>query len=67
MNINQFLDYDSRATKKLLEAVESLSPEQFVQDFSGSLSSVRQQFVHLLSVADRYRASRTRSSAQCLA
>lgn len=59
MNIYQLLDYDAWATTKLLEAVETLSPEQFVQEFAGvagSLSSVRQQFVHLLLVADRYRA-----------
>jgi uncharacterized damage-inducible protein DinB len=56
MNPYQLLDYDAWATARLLEAVESLSPEQFVQEFAGSLCSVRQQFVHLLSVADRYRA-----------
>lgn len=56
MNLYQLLDYDAWATAKLLEAVESLSPEQFAQEFAGSLSSVRQQFVHLLSVTDRYRA-----------
>jgi uncharacterized damage-inducible protein DinB len=56
MNVYHLLDYDAWATTKLLEAVQSLSPDQFVQEFAGSLSSVRQQFVHLLSVADRYRA-----------
>ena len=56
MDIYKLLDYDAWATGKLLEAVESLSPEQFAQEFAGSLSSVRQQFVHLLSVTDRYRA-----------
>ncbi len=56
MNLYQLLDYDVWATKKLLEATEALSPEQFVHEFAGSLSSVRQQFVHLLSVTDRYRA-----------
>jgi uncharacterized damage-inducible protein DinB len=56
MDVFQLLDYDDWATAKLLEAVESLSPEQFVQEFAGSLSSVRQQFVHLLLVIDIYRA-----------
>ena len=56
MNIYELLAYDGWATAKLLEAVEILSPEQFVHEFAGSLSSVRQQFVHLLSVVDRYRA-----------
>ena len=56
MNVLQLLDYDAWATAKLLEAVESLSPQQFVQEVAGSLSSVQQQFVHLLSVTDRYRA-----------
>jgi uncharacterized damage-inducible protein DinB len=56
MDIYRLLDYDRWATTSLLEAVESLSPEQFVQEFAGSLSSVRQQLVHLLSVTDRYRA-----------
>lgn len=56
MDITSLLDYDAWATAKLLEAVGTLSPEQFVQEFAGSLSSVRQQFVHLLSVTDRYRA-----------
>lgn len=55
-DVHQWLDYDAWATAKLLGAVEQLSPQQFVHDFAGSLSSVRQQFVHLLSVADRYRA-----------
>jgi uncharacterized damage-inducible protein DinB len=56
MNVYQLLDYDDWATAKLLKAVGSLSPEQFIQEFAGSLSSVRQQFVHLLLVTDRYRA-----------
>lgn len=56
MNVYQWIEYDGWATGKLLEAVETLTPEQFIQEFSGSLTSVRQQFVHLLSVADRYRA-----------
>ncbi|HEX8237348.1 MAG TPA: DinB family protein [Abditibacteriaceae bacterium] len=56
MNIYELLDYDAWATAKLLEAVESLSLEQFVQEYAGSFSSARQQFVHLLSVTDRYRA-----------
>jgi uncharacterized damage-inducible protein DinB len=56
MNVHQLLDYDAWTTAKLLEAAASLTPEQFVQEFAGDLSSVRQQFVHLLSVADRYRA-----------
>jgi uncharacterized damage-inducible protein DinB len=56
ISIYQWLDYDAWATAQLLEAVEQLSPQQFVHEFAGSLSSVRQQFVHLLSVADRYRA-----------
>ena len=56
IDVYQLLEYDAWATARLLEAVQSLSPEQFVQENAGSLSSVRQQFVHLLSVADRYRA-----------
>lgn len=56
MDIYQLLAYDEWATSKLLEAVTSLSPEQFAHEFTGSLSSVRQQFAHLLSVEDRYRA-----------
>ncbi len=56
MDVYQLLDYDEWATAKLLAAVETLSPEQFAHEFTGSLSSVRQQFAHLLSVADRYRA-----------
>src|SRR5918997_175737 len=56
MNPYQLLDYDAWATGRLLEAAESLSPEQFVQEFAGPLSSVRQQFVHLVFVMDRYRA-----------
>lgn len=56
MNVYQLLEYDAWAAAKLLEAVEALSPEQFVREFAGSLSSVRQQFVHLVSVTDRYRA-----------
>lgn len=56
MNIHQLLKYDAWATAKLLEAIGALTPEQFVQEFAGSLSSVRQQFTHLLLVTDRYRA-----------
>ena len=56
MNIRQLLEYDAWATAKLLEAAGALTPEQFVQEFAGDLSSVRQQFTHLLSVTDRYRA-----------
>jgi uncharacterized damage-inducible protein DinB len=56
MEIYQLLDYDRWATAKLLEAIESLSPEQFVQEPAGPLSSVRQQLSHLLLVTDRYRA-----------
>ncbi len=56
VNFYQWLEYDAWATAKLLEAVEQLSPQQFAHEFAGSLSSVRQQFVHLLSAADRYRA-----------
>lgn len=56
VDIYQLLEYDAWATGKLLEAVASLSPEQFVQELASPLTSVRQQFVHLLSVADRYRA-----------
>ncbi len=55
-NVYQWLKYDAWATAKLLEAVQQLSPQQFVHESAGSLSSVRQQFVHLLLVADRYRA-----------
>lgn len=56
VDIYQLLEYDEWATGKLLEAVALLSPEQFVEEFASPLTSVRQQFVHLLSVADRYRA-----------
>ena len=56
MEVRQLLDYDGWATAQLLEAAGSLSPEQFVQEFAGPLSSVRQQFVHLVFVMDRYRA-----------
>src|SRR5687768_12408546 len=56
MKIHELLEYDAWATGKLLRAVESLTPEQFVHEFAGSMSSVRQQFFHLLSVVDRYRA-----------
>ena len=56
IDVYQWLDYDAWATARLLEAVDQLSPQQFVHEFAGSLSSVRQQFVHLLSVSDRYRA-----------
>jgi len=56
MDVYQLLDYDAWATAKLLEAVKPLSPEQFVQEFAGPLSSVRQQFVHVLLATDRLRA-----------
>ncbi len=56
MDVYQLLEYDDWATSKLLEAVELLSPEQFAHDLAGEFSSVRQQFAHLLSVTDRYRA-----------
>jgi uncharacterized damage-inducible protein DinB len=55
MNIHQLLEYDAWATKQLLDAIQVLSPQQFVHEFGGELSSVRQQMVHLLTVADRYR------------
>ena len=63
MDVYQLLEYDAWATAKLLEAVDTLSPEQFVQENAGSLSSVRQQFVHLLSVTDRYCARLAKESA----
>lgn len=56
MNLYQWLEYDAWATARLLEAVAPLTPEQFAHEFAGSFSSVRQQFVHALSVSDRYRA-----------
>lgn len=56
MNIHQLLKYDAWATKQLLDAIQVLSAQQFVHEFGGELSSVRQQMVHLLTVADRYRA-----------
>jgi uncharacterized damage-inducible protein DinB len=56
LNIRECLEYNAWATTKLLEAVAQLTPQQFVHEFADELSSVRQQFVHLLSVADRYRA-----------
>ena len=60
MDIRQLLDYDAWATAQLLEAVKTLSPEQFVEESAGPLSSVRQQFTHLLSVSDRYLARMAR-------
>jgi len=54
MNPYQLLAYDAWATAQLLEAVAALSPAQFVEEFAGSLSSVRQQLAHLISVTDRY-------------
>jgi uncharacterized damage-inducible protein DinB len=62
MDLHQLIEYDGWATAQLLEAVETLSPEQFAQELGGSLSSVRQQFVHLLSVTDRYRARLTQEA-----
>lgn len=56
MDIYRLVDYDEWASTELLKAVVLLSPEQFVREFSGPHSSVRQQFFHLLSVIDRYRA-----------
>lgn len=35
----------------------TLTPEQFVHEFAGQLSSVRQQCAHLLFAADLWRAS----------
>jgi uncharacterized damage-inducible protein DinB len=61
LDVEQWLEYDVWATAKLLEAVQQLSPQQFVHEFAGSLSSVRQQFVHLLLVTDRYRARLARA------
>jgi uncharacterized damage-inducible protein DinB len=52
VNVYQWLEYDAWATAKLLDAVEQLSPQQFVHEFAGSFTSVRQQFVHLLLTAD---------------
>lgn len=54
MTVHQLLEYDAWATAELLQAVEALSPEQFTQEPAGPLSSVRQQFAHLLTVTDRY-------------
>lgn len=56
LSVSEMLAYDQWATRQLLPAVLAITDEQFVQEFSGELSSVRQQFVHLLSVSDRYRA-----------
>lgn len=49
-------EYDAWATRQLLEGVCRLTPQQFTQEFNGATTSVRQQFVHLISVQDRYRA-----------
>src|SRR3982751_2560484 len=52
----RLIDYDQWATRVLLEQTLTLSEAQFVQEFAGPLSSVRQQAAHLVLVADRYRA-----------
>lgn len=56
VSIQDLLDYDRWATSQLLAAIAPLSEEQFIHEFSGELSSIRQQSVHLVSVTDRYRA-----------
>lgn len=56
MNIFDFFEYDQWATNHLVAATQALTPAQFIHEFDGPLTSVRQQFVHLLRVTDRYRA-----------
>ncbi|MDQ3814323.1 MAG: DinB family protein [Armatimonadota bacterium] len=54
--IRTVFEYDAWATRQLLEVVGHLTPEQFTREFAGPTTSIRQQFVHLVSVIDRYRA-----------
>jgi uncharacterized damage-inducible protein DinB len=56
LSITALLEYDRWATERLLAGAANLSDKQFVLEFAGELSSVRQQCVHLLSASDRYRA-----------
>lgn len=56
VTVQSLLDYDLWATGRALAPVASLSDDKFRQEFSGDLSSLRQQCVHLVSVSDRYRA-----------
>ena len=56
VSIAGLLEYDLWATSQALGPTAMLSNEQFVREFSGDLSSVRQQSVHLVSVSNRYRA-----------
>jgi len=54
--IRSLFEYDEAATRQLLEVVAQLTPEQFTREFGGKATSIRQQFAHLVSVMDRYRA-----------
>lgn len=56
LSVSEMLAYDQWATRQLLPAVLTLTDDRFVHEFGGEMSSVRDQFVHLLSVSDRYRA-----------
>lgn len=56
IDIRRLLAYDLWASAQLLEIVAILSDDDFGREVCGELGSVRQQGVHLVSVADRYRA-----------
>lgn len=56
MKIDRLLEYDLWATSTALQQVRLLSQDQFVHEFAGPFTSVRQQTAHLLGVPDRYRA-----------
>ena len=53
--LQMLFQYDAWATAQVLHAVLRLTPEQFTQEFGAERVSVRQQFVHLVSVGDRAR------------
>lgn len=50
------LEYDVWATQKLLEAVQTLTAEQFTREFAEPGLSIREQCVHALRTWDHYRA-----------
>jgi uncharacterized damage-inducible protein DinB len=54
--IRELLEYDTWATRKMLEAVMSLDDEAWTRDLNGPRTSLRQQFVHLVITVDTYRA-----------
>jgi len=56
MEIGRLLEYDFWATEQILAQVAALTNEQFLHEFAGPFSSVRQQAAHLVTVPDRYRA-----------